>query len=179
MSDELIRKSEIKFLEQELPLNYLSCLSELLHRCSQEKIVVSKVLYYLGGFAVMFDGLDGDVVMHSGTTVGVWQSMGMPWDDYGVTDQDVEKLVKRVWSCLNVPADRRYGITHHVGMGSYHHEYFADKNKAIERAKHIAKAKVVDFDWNGNISRTDAYQFDRYGYVFVWDEWRREQIYHS
>lgn len=62
---------------------YIDALVDLHNQCNQRGVSFSNVTFFQNGFCVTFENIDGDAVMHDGTTPYrgyFWETMGMPWD---------------------------------------------------------------------------------------------------
>lgn len=82
--------------EYNINLNCLYALNKLMNLCIAEGIEIEQVWYYLNGFVVLFKGFDGDACCHGGSYgrgKGMWETLGMPWDN-DVSSHDAETLVK-------------------------------------------------------------------------------------
>lgn len=178
---DVISRECVPYVKQEIPVERVLALVDLVNKCKAKDIGISAVVYMKHGFSVRFDGIDGDAILHDGSygkNTCEWETACVPWcpDEFAVYDAD--GLVWRLSGVKEVPADERYMLTHHVGMGGCHYEYFADPGKAIERAKLFAEKKVVDFFHDGTFM-CDAYQFDHYGNLDVFDRWSKVAIYNK
>ena len=89
--------NNILFKEQDVPLDYAFALARLLTACQQEKVYVRKIVYFQHGFSVMFEGVQGDAVIHDnsyGHQFQEFETYRMPWDDDDVSVHEPETLAK-------------------------------------------------------------------------------------
>ena len=74
-------------------------LTRLINQCSKRKIKIAKVNSYMDGFQVMFDGIQGDAILHDGSVgraMFLWETYGMPWDNDDVSVHDADTLVQMI-----------------------------------------------------------------------------------
>ena len=78
---------------------YINGLNELLSWCRELNITVDKIRFLHHGFQVLFDGMDGDAILHDGSyrhTRHYWETMGMPWDGDDVSTHDAYTLTHMI-----------------------------------------------------------------------------------
>ena len=74
-------------------------LAELLTACKESNVEVTKVLFFQNGFQVLFNGIEGDAILHDnsyGRSAGLWESYQMPWDGDDVSVHTASALVKLI-----------------------------------------------------------------------------------
>ena len=139
---EMISRDAVKYVQQEIPMDRVFALVDLVNECLDNDVQIKKVIHFQNGFSVVFEGMDGDAVLHDnsyGNRFCEWETIGMPWDGDDVSVHDTETLVKMLTNVKTIPEKERYVFMHHTGMNGYYYEYFADKDEAVKRAKSYAK----------------------------------------
>ena len=139
---KMVSLDAVKYVQQEIPMERVFALVDLINRCMDNDVQIKKVIHFQNGFSVVFEGMDGDAVLHDhsyGNSFCEWETVCMPWDGEDVSVHDTETLVKMLTNVKTIPAEERYVLMHHVGMNGYHYEYFADEDEAVKKAKSYAK----------------------------------------
>ena len=83
----------------EIKKDYAETLAELITFCNKYNVKISKVMFVLDGFQVLFDGVEGDAVIHDcsyGHNNKMWETYKFPWDCGDVSVISSEMLVKRI-----------------------------------------------------------------------------------
>lgn len=81
MSNEEIAK----FIPIDIDLNRLHALISLCNYCEKYGVSIKKVKYFMNGFQVLFDGFEGDAILHDGSYGREscdWETMGFSWDTW-------------------------------------------------------------------------------------------------
>ena len=97
--NEEVRVETIQYMDQQLDMDRLCTLMRLMDLCEQKKIVIKSVSYFRNGFCVLFDGIEGDAILHdgsSGRNIFLWETIGQPWDHDSVSSHDTETLVELI-----------------------------------------------------------------------------------
>ena len=74
-------------------------LAELLTACKESNVEVKKILFFQNGFQVLFEGIEGDAILHDGSygrSAGLWESYQMPWDFDDVSVHTAKTLVRLI-----------------------------------------------------------------------------------
>jgi len=94
---EIISMDEVRFVQQKIDQNRLRTLVELFNECKKNGIEITDTYYYLEGFSVIFEGMQGDAILHAnsrGHGLCLWETIGMPWDGDDVSIHTTNTLVK-------------------------------------------------------------------------------------
>ena len=92
----------VKFVNQTINLDRLKTLIKLFNECEKNEIVITRTSYYLNGFSVSFEGMDGDAILHDnskGQSLCLWETIGMPWDRDNVSVHGTCSLVRMLKAC--------------------------------------------------------------------------------
>ena len=88
-----------KFEHVSLNLERTLALANLLTACEKHNVEVKEVFYYQNGFQVMFEGTEGDAILHDGSygkDFCMWETYKFPWDYDDVSVHDAETLAKMI-----------------------------------------------------------------------------------
>lgn len=83
---------------------YINGLNELLGWCHELEIKVDKIRFLHHGFQVLFEGMDGDAILHDGSYGNKrnhWETIGMPWDEDDVSTHDAYTLAHMIAAYLD------------------------------------------------------------------------------
>ena len=96
----MMTSNEIAFTAQQIDGAYINSLVDLVNACRELDVKIDKVFHYQHGWAVTFEGFNGDAICHSGSygspchgglynpnvehnnwnDSGSWETLGFPWD---------------------------------------------------------------------------------------------------
>ena len=82
-----------------LNLERTKALADFLTVCKAEDVKIKEVACYQGGFQVLFEGTQGDAVLHNGSYGRercLWETFGFPWDYGDVSIHTAEELAKLI-----------------------------------------------------------------------------------
>lgn len=88
-----------KFERVTLNLERTMALANLLTICETEGVKVREVASFQNGFQVLFDGTNGDAILHDGSygrSMCLWETYGFPWDEGDVSTHTAEELAELV-----------------------------------------------------------------------------------
>lgn len=80
----------------ELNMDRVMSLVHLINLCTENDIKVVRVRTFMNGFQVLFEGFEGDVILHDrsyGNNLGLWETYRFPWDYGDVSTHTAEELV--------------------------------------------------------------------------------------
>lgn len=83
---------------------YINGLNELLGWCRELEIKVDSIRFLHHGFQVIFEGIEGDAILHDGSYSNKrnhWETMGMPWDGDDVSVHDAYTLAHMIAAYLD------------------------------------------------------------------------------
>ena len=89
--------------ENEINEQYFDGVNELLGWCRRCGVKVQSIRYHYHGFQVMFEGIEGDAILHDGSYGNKrnhWETMGMPWDKDDISVHDAYTLVHMIATYL-------------------------------------------------------------------------------
>ena len=84
----------------ELDITRVYSLCKLVNLCKEKDIKVTKVVFYMNGFKVVFEDWGGDAILHDGSyenTKYKWETIGFPWDGEDVSTHTAEELVSLLY----------------------------------------------------------------------------------
>lgn len=84
-----------KFTPIDIDLNRLHALNNLCNYCKKYGVGIKKVKCFMNGFQVLFDGFEGDAILHDGSYGREscdWETLGFPWDGDDVSVHTVHQL---------------------------------------------------------------------------------------
>lgn len=86
---------EIAFTPIDINLNRLHALNNLCNYSEKYGVGIKKVRYFMNGFQVLFDGFEGDAILHDGSYGREscdWETLGFPWDGNDVSVHTAHQL---------------------------------------------------------------------------------------
>lgn len=88
-----------KFERVPLDIQRTFSLATLLNECDKNDVGVKEIFCYQNGFQVLFDGVNGDAILHDGSygrNSLMWETYHFPWDYDDVSVHDAKTLAKMI-----------------------------------------------------------------------------------
>ena len=86
-----------EFTRVPLNMTYVNSLHTFLTELDRYNIKIEDIWFYQNGFQITFEGLPGDAILHDGSygnAIGMWETMGFPWDYDDVSIHTTHELAE-------------------------------------------------------------------------------------